>query len=98
MTIQVVLAGDQPLLRAGLRRLIRACPRYQRGRRGRNRHRGGPSREIAAALLITPGTAKIRVARPLAKLGARDPVQLVIIAFGPGLVSAPHCRVGSHAA
>ena len=45
--------------------------------------------EIAAALYITPGTAKTHVARLLAKLGARDRVQLVI-AYEAGLVTAPH--------
>jgi DNA-binding NarL/FixJ family response regulator len=48
--------------------------------------------EIAAALYITPGTAKTHVARLLAKLGARDRVQLVITAYQAGLVSAPNCN------
>jgi DNA-binding NarL/FixJ family response regulator len=46
--------------------------------------------EIAAALYITAGTAKTHVARLLAKLGARDRVQLVITAYETGLVTAPH--------
>jgi DNA-binding NarL/FixJ family response regulator len=50
---------------------------------------GMSNAEIAAALYITPGTAKTHVARLLAKLGARDRVQLVIIAYETGLVSAP---------
>jgi DNA-binding NarL/FixJ family response regulator len=37
------------------------------------------------ALYITPGTAKTHVARLLAKLGARDRVQLVITAYQAGL-------------
>ncbi len=45
--------------------------------------------EIAAALYITAGTAKTHVARLLAKLDARDRVQLVITAYEAGLVSAP---------
>jgi len=41
--------------------------------------------EIAAALYITPGTAKTHVARLLATLGARDRIQLVITAYQAGL-------------
>ena len=44
--------------------------------------------EIAAALYITAGTTKTHVAHLLAKLGARDRVQLVITAHEAGLVSA----------
>jgi signal transduction histidine kinase len=43
---------------------------------------------VAAALYITAGTAKTHVARLLAKLGARDRVQLVITAYEAGLVPA----------
>jgi DNA-binding NarL/FixJ family response regulator len=41
--------------------------------------------EIAATLYITAGTVKTHVAHLLAKLGARDRVQLVIIAYQAGL-------------
>jgi DNA-binding NarL/FixJ family response regulator len=51
---------------------------------------GMSNAEIAAALYITPGTAKTHVARLLAKLGARDRVQLVITAYQAGLVSTAH--------
>jgi DNA-binding NarL/FixJ family response regulator len=51
---------------------------------------GMSNAEIAAALYITAGTAKTHVARLLAKLGARDRVQLVITAYETGLVPAPH--------
>ena len=44
--------------------------------------------EIAADLFITIGTAKTHVAHLLSKLGARDRVQLVILAHG----QAPHIR------
>ncbi|WP_433519841.1 response regulator [Nonomuraea sp. CA-143628] len=42
--------------------------------------------EIAARLHISPGTAKAHVASLLAKLGARDRIQLVIMAYDAGLV------------
>jgi DNA-binding NarL/FixJ family response regulator len=41
--------------------------------------------EIGERLFITPGTAKVHVARLLYKLGARDRVQLVIIAHRAGV-------------
>jgi DNA-binding NarL/FixJ family response regulator len=43
--------------------------------------------EIAGRLVISTATAKAHVARLLAKLGARDRVQLVIAAYQAGLVS-----------
>jgi DNA-binding NarL/FixJ family response regulator len=49
---------------------------------------GMSNAEIAAALHITAGTAKTHVARLLAKLDARDRVQLVITAYEAGLVPA----------
>ncbi|MEV6250932.1 response regulator transcription factor [Streptomyces sp. NPDC051742] len=50
--------------------------------------RGLSNTEVAAALHISVATAKTYVTRLLAKLGARDRVQLVIIAYEAGLVSA----------
>ncbi|MFD0430888.1 response regulator transcription factor [Streptomyces zhihengii] len=44
--------------------------------------------EIAERLVISVATAKTYVTRLLSKLGARDRVQLVIIAYETGLVSA----------
>ena len=44
--------------------------------------------EIAMRLFISPATAKTHVAHLLAKLNARDRVQLVIIAYQCGLVAA----------
>ncbi len=42
--------------------------------------------EIAAALHLSPLTAKTHVSRILLKLGARDRVQLVVIAYQTGIV------------
>jgi len=42
--------------------------------------------EIAAALFISPLTAKTHVNRMMAKLGARDRAQLVVFAYETGLV------------
>ena len=44
--------------------------------------------EVAAALVISPATAKTHVAHLLTKLGCRDRVQLVIVAYQAGLVSS----------
>jgi DNA-binding NarL/FixJ family response regulator len=43
--------------------------------------------EIAAALFVSPATVKTHVNRIMAKLEARDRVQLVVIAYESGLVS-----------
>ncbi|MFE5238759.1 MULTISPECIES: response regulator transcription factor [unclassified Streptomyces] len=44
--------------------------------------------EIAAALVISPLTAKTHISRAITKLGLRDRVQLVITAYEHGLVRA----------
>ena len=103
--IRVVAAGDAMIAPGVTRRLIGQFASQPRsGRKPReltgitDRERevlrlvglGMSNAEIAAALYITAGTAKTHVARLLAKLGARDRVQLVITAYEAGLVAAPH--------
>ncbi len=50
---------------------------------------GLSNREVAERLNIGPGTAKTHVGHLLTKLGARDRVQLVIIAYRTGMATAP---------
>ena len=99
--IRVVAAGDAIIAPGVTRRLIEQFAtehrpgRKQQGLTGiTDRERevlrlvglGMSNAEIAASLYITAGTAKTHVARLLAKLGARDRVQLVITAYQAGLV------------
>jgi DNA-binding NarL/FixJ family response regulator len=102
--IRVVAAGDAMIAPGVTRRLIgqftdrprsSGKPRDLTGITDREREvlrlvgLGMSNAEIGAALYITAGTTKAHVARLLAKLGARDRVQLVITAYEAGLVSAP---------
>jgi len=50
--------------------------------------RGRSNAEVAEQLMISPATAKTHVAHLLTKLDARDRIQLVIIAYQSGLVTA----------
>ncbi|MET9378021.1 response regulator [Streptomyces sp. NPDC003035] len=101
--IRVVAAGDALIAPSVTRRLIKEFtgrPATGAPRRGEltsitERERevltligGGLSNtEIAERLVISVATAKTYVTRLLAKLGARDRVQLVIIAYETGLVT-----------
>ncbi|MCP9953272.1 response regulator [Actinomadura madurae] len=49
--------------------------------------RGLPNDQIAARMAISPVTAKTHINRAMAKLGARDRAQLVVLAYESGLVS-----------
>ena len=102
--VRVVAAGDAIIAPAVTRRLIAEFagqprpgrpPRELTGITDREREvlrlvgLGMSNAEIAASLFISMGTVKTHVARLLAKLGARDRVQLVITAYEAGLVTAP---------
>jgi DNA-binding NarL/FixJ family response regulator len=98
--IRVVAAGDALIAPSVTRRLIaqfaeRPQPPPRReidGITEREREvltmvgRGLSNAEIADSLFISAATAKAHVARLLAKLAARDRVQLVIAAYEAGLV------------
>ncbi|MFH8612403.1 response regulator [Streptomyces sp. NPDC018029] len=102
--IRVVAAGDGLIAPSVTRRLIEEfaarpesgpppAPRAVEGITDRECEvltlvgRGLANAEIAAELFITVATVKAHVARLFTKLGARDRVQLVIIAYETGLVT-----------
>jgi DNA-binding NarL/FixJ family response regulator len=101
--VRVVAAGDALLSPSVTRRLIaefaaRAAPRRadperlapltEREREVMALVAGGLSNgEIARRLFMSPATAKTHVSRAMAKLGARDRAQLVVLAYDTGLVT-----------
>ncbi|MBT2506048.1 response regulator transcription factor [Streptomyces sp. ISL-98] len=102
--IRVVAAGDGLIAPSVTRRLIEEFaarpeparpPRSVEGITGREREvmtlvgRGMSNSEIASHLCISVATVKAHVARLFTKLGARDRVHLVIIAYETGMVAPP---------
>jgi DNA-binding NarL/FixJ family response regulator len=101
--IRVVAAGEALLAPSITRRLIEQFAHARAPRREmppgfedltlREREvfelvaRGLSNAEIAASLVVSESTVKTHVARALAKLGLRDRVQAVVLAYESGVVS-----------
>ena len=100
--IRVVAAGEALLAPAVTRRLVEAFVRTSRPPAAAHpgldtltdRERevlvavaaGRSNDELARELYVSPATVKTHVSRLLAKLGARDRAQLVVVAYESGLV------------
>jgi DNA-binding NarL/FixJ family response regulator len=101
--IRLVAQGDALLAPSVTRRLIKEFSRSAPGRREqpagldeltprelevfRLMARGLSNAEIAAELIVSETTVKTHVARILMKLGVRDRVQAVVLAYESGLVA-----------
>ncbi|AEV87767.1 LuxR family transcriptional regulator [Actinoplanes sp. SE50] len=99
--VRVVAAGDALLSPSVTRRVVGQFTQYADKTPERDRltvltdrerevvalvATGLSNDEIAARLVISPLTAKTHITRAITKLGVRDRVQLVIIAYQDGLV------------
>jgi DNA-binding NarL/FixJ family response regulator len=98
--VRAVARGEELLAPSITRRLIEEFTRTGRGRPPRGYDeltereaevltlvaRGRSNAEIAAELFVSIQTVKTHVARVLAKLGLRDRVQAVVLAYEHGLV------------
>ena len=101
--IRLVAQGDALLAPSVTRRLIEEFSRSSRGRAQRPAGldeltprevevfkllaRGMSNAEIAAELIVSETTVKTHVARILMKLGVRDRVQAVVLAYESGVVA-----------
>lgn len=102
--IRTVHAGDAVLAASTTRRLLdhlapaedAAAVRAVEALTDREREvliaiaRGRSNAEIAEQLTVSPGTVKTHVSNLLAKLGIRDRVQAVVVAYEAGLVRPGH--------
>jgi DNA-binding NarL/FixJ family response regulator len=104
--VRAAAAGDAMLAPSVTRRLIEAfarrppqtapAPSRLASLTAREREvlvllaRGGSNTEIAAALFVSEATVKTHVGNLLAKLGLRDRVQAVILAYETGIVIPGH--------
>ncbi|WP_375401077.1 response regulator [uncultured Amnibacterium sp.] len=100
--VRVAAAGDALLSPGATRRLLERVAGALRAPRDDERlevltdrerevltlvGRGLTNEEIARQLFLSPLTAKTHVSRVMGKLGARDRVQLVVVAYEAGLVT-----------
>jgi DNA-binding NarL/FixJ family response regulator len=101
--VRLVAGGDALLSPGVTRRLIAEFARMGAPRSPRREHlkdltdresevlalvaRGMSNAEIAAKLFLSEATVKTHVARILTKLGLRDRVQAVVLAYESGLIS-----------